>query len=57
MKCETCNEKAIIKVNYEGVRHNFCLSCYNTYYNSVMTTGTADWDLIEKRALPRRYAK
>lgn len=57
MKCEKCDTKALIKVNYLGVRHNFCHPCYEKFYQNEMKTGTADWDLIDKNPLPRRYAK
>jgi len=57
MNCEECQAEALIKVWDEGVLHFFCHICYEHYYYNELKIGVADWELVNKNPLPRRYAK
>ena len=47
-KCNKCNNKAIIKVKYNGKMHYLCYPHYESFYNSV-PEGVLDWGLINQK--------
>ena len=55
MKCNKCNNKAIIYVNYNQEKHLLCHEHYEEFFKEV-PEGVLDWGLIDKKK-QRRYAK
>ena len=44
-KCNKCNNKSLLYVNYRGKKLLLCYNCYDKFYTSV-PEGVLDWGMI-----------